>query len=179
MVNVSSSKRLSILAVVAIANCRHVGVLCFAVGASDSLLTRRHSHSSLQRTVSNVKVRSRTARLLSSASGSSSSEFEDDDADETLRGGADNMVPTDVVAGAPLWPCGDALDQRLTKIALPCIANFAINPLVGAVDLFWVNRMVSLICINSRCMECHLLTQSQKLGKCACCCRSSCRQSSL
>jgi hypothetical protein len=30
------------------------------------------------------------------------------------------------------WPCGDALDKQLVKIALPCIANFAINPLVGA-----------------------------------------------
>ena len=40
-----------------------------------------------------------------------------------------------------IWPKGDALDRRMMKIALPCIANFAINPLIGAVDLFWVNRM--------------------------------------
>ena len=75
-------------------------------------------------------------------------------------------VPTDIVAGAPLWPCGDALDQRLTKIALPCIANFAINPLVGAVDLFWVNRMVSLICLNSRCMDMpppHTITKTREM----------------
>jgi len=44
------------------------------------------------------------------------------------------------VSRARLWPCGDALDKELIKIALPCIANFAINPLVGAVDLFWINR---------------------------------------
>lgn len=37
------------------------------------------------------------------------------------------------------WPCYDALDRRLIKIALPIIANFAISPLIGAVDLFWVN----------------------------------------
>ena len=39
------------------------------------------------------------------------------------------------------WPSFDTLDRRLIKIALPVIANFAINPLIGAVDLFWVNRM--------------------------------------
>lgn len=26
-----------------------------------------------------------------------------------------------------IWPQGDELDKRITKIALPCIANFAIN----------------------------------------------------
>jgi MATE family multidrug resistance protein len=40
-----------------------------------------------------------------------------------------------------VWPCGDELDKRMIKFALPCVANFAINPLVGAVDLFWINRM--------------------------------------
>ena len=40
-----------------------------------------------------------------------------------------------------IWPRMDDLDRRMMKIALPCIANFAINPLIGAVDLFWVNRM--------------------------------------
>ena len=39
-----------------------------------------------------------------------------------------------------IWPQNDELDKRMMKIALPCIANFAINPLIGAVDLFWVNR---------------------------------------
>jgi MatE len=39
------------------------------------------------------------------------------------------------------WSCGDSLDRRLLKISLPVIANFAIAPLVGAVDLFWVNQM--------------------------------------
>ena len=45
------------------------------------------------------------------------------------------------------WPCGDALDKKLIKIALPCIANFAINPLVGAVDLFWINRMGNTLAV--------------------------------
>lgn len=40
-----------------------------------------------------------------------------------------------------IWPCGDELDRRLILLSLPVIANFAIGPLIGAVDLFWVNRM--------------------------------------
>lgn len=39
------------------------------------------------------------------------------------------------------WPSGDELDQRLIRIALPCIANFAINPLISAIDLIWINRI--------------------------------------
>ena len=39
----------------------------------------------------------------------------------------------------PAWPCFDALDKRLITISLPIIANFAINPILGAVDLFWVS----------------------------------------
>jgi hypothetical protein len=39
------------------------------------------------------------------------------------------------------WPSLDAVDARLIKIGVPCILNFAIVPLVGAVDLFWVNQM--------------------------------------
>ena len=45
------------------------------------------------------------------------------------------------------WPQFDELDQRISKIALPCIANFAINPLIGAVDLFWVNRMGNALAV--------------------------------
>ena len=46
-----------------------------------------------------------------------------------------------------IWPCMDRLDRRLIKIALPCIANFAISPLIGAVDLFWVNRMGNALAV--------------------------------
>ena len=46
-----------------------------------------------------------------------------------------------------IWPCWDELDVRLTKIALPVVANLAINPLIGAVDLFWVNRMGNVLAV--------------------------------
>jgi len=46
-----------------------------------------------------------------------------------------------------MWPCFDDLDKNLIKIALPTIANFAVNPLIGAVDLFWVNRMGNALAV--------------------------------
>jgi hypothetical protein len=46
-----------------------------------------------------------------------------------------------------VWPCFDELDSKLIKIALPVIANFAINPLIGAVDLFWINRMGNALAV--------------------------------
>jgi len=38
-------------------------------------------------------------------------------------------------------PCGDALDKRILALAIPAVLNFAILPLVGAVDTWWVGRM--------------------------------------
>lgn len=60
-----------------------------------------------------------------------------------------STVPSQTTESAyqRIWPCGDALDVKLIKIALPCIANFAINPLVGAVDLFWINRMGNTLAV--------------------------------
>jgi hypothetical protein len=46
-----------------------------------------------------------------------------------------------------IWPCFDELDARLIRIALPIIANFAISPLIGAVDLFWINRMGNALAV--------------------------------
>jgi hypothetical protein len=46
-----------------------------------------------------------------------------------------------------IWPCFDELDRRLIGVSLPVIANFAINPLIGAVDLFWVNRMGNALAV--------------------------------
>ena len=45
------------------------------------------------------------------------------------------------------WPCFDTMDRKLISISLPVIANFAINPLIGAVDLFWVNRMGNALAV--------------------------------
>jgi len=46
-----------------------------------------------------------------------------------------------------IWPCFDKLDKELIRISLPVIGNYAINPLIGAVDLFWVNRMGNALAV--------------------------------
>ena len=58
------------------------------------------------------------------------------------------------------WPCGDELDKQLIKITLPCIANFAINPLVGAVDLFWINRMGNTLAVAGQAAANQIFTSS-------------------
>jgi hypothetical protein len=45
------------------------------------------------------------------------------------------------------WPCLDEMDRELIKISLPVIGNFAIAPLIGAVDLLWVNRMGNALAV--------------------------------
>ncbi|KAL3937095.1 MAG: hypothetical protein SGBAC_007721 [Bacillariaceae sp.] len=59
------------------------------------------------------------------------------------------ITPNDKDGSSPLkvWPCFDQLDRDLIKISLPVIGNFAINPLIGAVDLFWVNRMGNALAV--------------------------------
>eukprot|EP00548_Thalassiothrix_antarctica_P008994 CAMPEP_0194136928 /NCGR_PEP_ID=MMETSP0152-20130528/6862_1 /TAXON_ID=1049557 /ORGANISM="Thalassiothrix antarctica, Strain L6-D1" /LENGTH=598 /DNA_ID=CAMNT_0038833745 /DNA_START=103 /DNA_END=1899 /DNA_ORIENTATION=+ len=88
--------------------------------------------------VSQRLARSKAARFAA-ADGSENNRGDQDDEEVTgsdeisVRGGGEKTLG--------IWPCGDELDKNLIKIALPCIANFAINPLIGAVDLFWINRM--------------------------------------
>lgn len=66
-------------------------------------------------------------------------------ADLTNEGDGNNNKKEKEIPG--IWPCFDELDGRLIKIALPVIANFAINPLIGAVDLFWINRMGNALAV--------------------------------
>jgi len=85
-------------------------------------------------------ARSTTARFAAAVEGSEGDRGNQDDEEVT---GSDELSVRGGEEEKPLgvWPCGDKLDMNLIKIALPCIANFAINPLIGAVDLFWINRM--------------------------------------
>ena len=41
----------------------------------------------------------------------------------------------------------DEMDKELIRISLPVIGNYAIGPLIGAVDLFWVNRMGNALAV--------------------------------
>lgn len=65
----------------------------------------------------------------------------------SARGGVEGDEGTALEKKVPMWPCFDELDRNLIKISLPCIANFAINPLIGAVDLFWINRMGNALAV--------------------------------
>lgn len=60
---------------------------------------------------------------------------------------ASNEESSGVIEPLRVWPCFDQLDKDLIRISLPVIGNFAINPLIGAVDLFWVNRMGNALAV--------------------------------
>jgi hypothetical protein len=120
-----------------------VGVLCFAVGRPSQ------SQSKLSRATTAVVFGPISDRMmpltaLSASAGSAVPAMDPDEGNDTeiyLRGGD---IPSSALTR---WPCFDALDSRLIKIALPCVLNFAINPLIGAVDLFWVNRMGNALAV--------------------------------
>lgn len=88
-------------------------------------------------------------QIIGSSSTRSTAQQHSEDVQAQLLSGHSNKVAEEVEASVRTrkWPCGDALDKQLIKIALPCIANFAINPLVGAVDLFWINRMGNTLAV--------------------------------
>ena len=121
-----------------------VGVLCFVVGRSSQSQTKlsRPTTTAVFGPISN-KILPRT--VLSAVGEVTKPEDKEDNEHEAtttyIRGGG---IPTNTVS---IWPSFDALDDRLMKIALPCMLNFAINPLIGAVDLFWVNRMGNALAV--------------------------------
>lgn len=97
---------------------------------------RRRQSQSIPSTT--TALRAEAASIAAAASNSTGS---DDTASIT---GSDHLSSISTVPQPPphgIFPRGDALDRRLIKISLPVIANFAIGPLIGAVDLFWVNQM--------------------------------------
>jgi len=46
-----------------------------------------------------------------------------------------------------VFPRGDELDKRIFTLALPAVLNFALLPLVGAVDTFWIGRMKNALAL--------------------------------
>jgi MATE family multidrug resistance protein len=48
------------------------------------------------------------------------------------------------------WPCGDELDRKILTLAFPALVNFAIFPLVGAADTFWVGRMGNALALGGQ-----------------------------
>lgn len=111
------------LTIILVINSANLGVSCFAIGSSFAKTQCLYPSKIKQK-----GVRASAAGIIDEAESS-------DTMTQYLRGGD---IP---VIAAKRWPSLDSLDNQLMKIALPCILNFAIAPLVGAVDLFWVNRM--------------------------------------
>lgn len=103
----------------------------------------------------NDNIRSSAPSFLLASSRSQSSADNDDGAidavnfehDATIQNTSHSTTKANEDEALSMWPQMDDLDKRMMKIALPCIANFAINPLVGAVDLFWVNRMGNALAV--------------------------------
>jgi putative MATE family efflux protein len=71
-----------------------------------------------------------------------------------------NSNPQSTIPSIRKLPCGDELDKKLVKIAIPTIANFAINPLVGAVDLFWINRTGNPLAVAGQAAANQIFTSS-------------------
>ncbi|GMH92052.1 hypothetical protein TL16_g12235 [Triparma laevis f. inornata] len=55
---------------------------------------------------------------------------------------------------------GDKLDSYIVRISLPAILNFAINPLIGAVDLFFVGRMGNALALAGQSAANQVFTSS-------------------
>ena len=41
----------------------------------------------------------------------------------------------------PLLPCGDEMDKKIVRLAFPAIIHYAVSPLVGTADTYWVGRL--------------------------------------
>lgn len=138
-------KLLIFLAALLLSGNGHVS--CFAVGSTSHRRMLQNGNVALGKTNKTPlfrKYRQGSSALVSSFSSDVNEDVDDQGDEETvLRGGAAQPPLQD----PGIWPRFDELDKRLIKISLPVIANFAINPLIGAVDLFWVNRMGNALAV--------------------------------
>ena len=126
------------------------GVQCFAIGNSD----QRH----VQNCLSHYFPQSSKRRWLINSSNmmnnfnvvNYSKYYEGTKIQRSLKAraqagderGAERQQPRQ-----GLWPCMDTMDKQLIKISLPVIGNYAIGPIIGAVDLFWVNLMGNALAV--------------------------------
>jgi putative MATE family efflux protein len=141
------------------------GVRCFAIGNNDKY--HLHHHLNHQSTTSSSKRRRQDSTTSNankklyhsqSLANLNIAKHTNGNDDNKFRGGALQATKTATHAAEDeggdfrqleqgLWPCMDKMDRELIKISLPVIANYAIGPLIGAVDLFWVNRMGNALAV--------------------------------
>mmetsp|Transcript_23110 Transcript_23110/g.64078 ORF Transcript_23110/g.64078 Transcript_23110/m.64078 type:complete len:593 (+) Transcript_23110:303-2081(+) len=155
-----------------LSNLTNSGVRCFAIGKNEKHHLQHHLNS--QSTTPSKRIRqdsfgnnlyhSQSVANLNIAkhtNGHDDRNYHRDGLQATAQAGSDDgnqMSNEDVVRDAQmpsgekkleqgLWPCMDKMDKELIKISLPVIGNYAIGPLIGAVDLFWVNRMGNALAV--------------------------------
>ncbi|VEU45176.1 unnamed protein product [Pseudo-nitzschia multistriata] len=154
-------------------NLTNSGVRCFAIGNNEKHHMRHHPNSSTNAPLSKRRrqnsIINNSNNLYHSKSLANPSVVGHtnghDDGMYPCRGGhalratrqagsadGENIPDASAMDGAKkpeqgLWPCMDKMDKELIKISLPVIGNYAIGPLIGAVDLFWVNRMGNALAV--------------------------------
>ena len=131
----------------------HAGVNSYSMNNGRPISLNEHTRRSATSKILDRNLTVKSILELSVSSRASSISDNDEEVerkstfDINMRGGGNTSNKDDSNVSVGRWPCGDALDKQLIKIALPCIANFAINPLVGAVDLFWVSKMGNALAV--------------------------------
>jgi len=137
----------SILFIVSLLSLPHGrGAFCLAVGGNNNFQINNKNAATIgtgYSSLPNLKKKNELFPLSAVKIVDANDNGESDESSNSVspsdKSKDENTSEDDDIPG--LWPCGDDLDKRMIKFALPCVANFAINPLVGAVDLFWINRM--------------------------------------
>mmetsp|Transcript_42942 Transcript_42942/g.48417 ORF Transcript_42942/g.48417 Transcript_42942/m.48417 type:complete len:562 (-) Transcript_42942:60-1745(-) len=119
-------------------NLTKSGVRCFAISRNDNSQSQHHSNptssTKTRQNKYNNLYRSQSLSNLNNAKKNGEGESEQN---ENLS----RVTKNHRQLKEGIWPCMDKMDKELIKISLPVIGNYAIGPLIGAVDLFWVNRM--------------------------------------
>ncbi len=154
--NCNAARRSTWVLVLGLLFISTVGVRCFAIAENNKDKIRAYPTMAPIPTIGEPSL-NRRSRIL----GSRLFAKEDQAPDPDSQDHAMNTTGSDWMAPAPIsslehstnttqlssWPCFDKLDRELIRISLPVIGNYAINPLIGAVDLFWVNRMGNALAV--------------------------------
>jgi hypothetical protein len=129
---ISLRKTLSFLLGFGLLSLSSVCVRCFATDESRHNLKHRHGLTPIVRPIPSSLEKIQKYRLPASFAGNDNSDSKTTPSESPAESSDDSLGN---------WPCFDEMDKSLIAISLPVMANYAINPLIGAVDLFWVNRM--------------------------------------
>lgn len=143
----SSRRRTTWVLVLGLLLLSTVGVRCFAISENNKNRLRPHSSvDPLPRIADGVQ--GRLPRSLTRLFGKGDEDGPQASEDANSDPNEVPAVPAQTKAAVlGNWPCFDQLDRELIRISLPVIGNYAINPLIGAVDLFWVNRMGNALAV--------------------------------